>query len=80
MIHASIIDGIEVLGYFPLAHAIGMGSFYGTGVIFYITRFPEKYFPEQFDIWVRSIGSYYYSGYPSDNHRARAIKSSTSRS
>ncbi|KAH9862836.1 hypothetical protein J1614_010929 [Plenodomus biglobosus] len=51
MLHASLIDGIDVLGLFPLAHAIGMGSFYGTGVIFYITRFPEKYFPEKFDIW-----------------------------
>lgn len=78
MIHACVIDGVEVLGYFPLAHAIGMGSFYGIGVIFYITRFPEKYFPEQFDIWVRSIGSYYNFEYLSDIRRARAIKSSTS--
>ncbi|KAH4061637.1 hypothetical protein HBI55_181870 [Parastagonospora nodorum] len=51
MVHASIIDGVEVLGYFPLAHTIGMASFYGTGVLFYVTRFPEKYFPEKFDIW-----------------------------
>ncbi|KAF2844643.1 hemolysin-III channel protein-like protein Izh2 [Plenodomus tracheiphilus IPT5] len=51
MIHASIIDGVDVLGLFPLVHAIGMGLFYGMGVIFYITRFPEKYFPEKFDIW-----------------------------
>ncbi|KAI8932420.1 hypothetical protein NX059_010606 [Plenodomus lindquistii] len=51
MLHASIVDGIQVLGLFPLAHAIGMGSCYGVGVVFYITRFPEKYFPEKFDIW-----------------------------
>lgn len=51
MLHACIIDGVEVLGLFPLAHALGMGACYGTGVVFYITRFPEKYYPEKFDIW-----------------------------
>jgi predicted membrane channel-forming protein YqfA (hemolysin III family) len=78
MVHASIIDGVEVLGYFPLAHTIGMASFYGTGVLFYVTRFPEKYFPEKFDIWVRVFDSNCYSEYPSDSRRARATKSSTS--
>lgn len=52
MIHACILDGTDVLGLFPLAHVIGMETCYLTGVIFYLTRFPEKYYPERFDIWV----------------------------
>jgi len=52
MIHACMLDGTAALGLFPLAHAIGMEAFYLTGVIFYITRYPEKHHPETFDIWV----------------------------
>jgi adiponectin receptor len=52
MIHACILDGIGVLGSFPLAHAIGMVTCYLTGVIFYLSRFPERYNPFKFDIWV----------------------------
>ncbi|KAF1845089.1 hemolysin-III channel protein-like protein Izh2 [Cucurbitaria berberidis CBS 394.84] len=51
MIHACALDGTDVLGLFPLAHVIGMETCYLTGVIFYITRFPEKRYPETFDIW-----------------------------
>lgn len=53
MIHGCMLEGKEILGLFPLSHAIGMEAFYLTGVIFYITRYPEKYYPEKFDIWVR---------------------------
>ncbi|KAF1835913.1 hemolysin-III channel protein-like protein Izh2 [Decorospora gaudefroyi] len=51
MLHACVLDGTDVLGLFPLAHVIGMEACYFTGVVFYITRFPEKQFPETFDIW-----------------------------
>jgi adiponectin receptor len=52
MIHACLLDGIGVLGSFPLAHAIGMVTCYSTGVIFYLSRFPERQYPVKFDIWV----------------------------
>ena len=29
-----------------------MAMFYLAGVIVYVTRVPERYFPETFDIWV----------------------------
>lgn len=50
MIHACALDGTDVLGIFPLAHAIGMEICYLVGVTFYLTRFPEKQYPEKFDI------------------------------
>lgn len=54
MVHACMLDGTDVLGLFPLLHTLGMEACYFTGVIFYITRFPEKLYPKTFDIWVRT--------------------------
>ena len=36
----------------PLKYLILAVLFYGIGIIFYATRFPEKFFPKKFSIWV----------------------------
>ena len=54
MIHACVLDGTDVLGFFPLAHAIGMVTCYLTGTLFYLSRFPERRYPIKYDIWVRT--------------------------
>lgn len=54
MIHACVLDGTDVLGFFPLAHALGMVTCYLTGTIFYLSRFPERRYPVKYDIWVRA--------------------------
>ena len=37
-----------------------MAAFYLSGVTVYSLRFPEKYFPGRFDIWVGYIQLFFY--------------------
>jgi predicted membrane channel-forming protein YqfA (hemolysin III family) len=77
MIHACVLDGSEALDLFPLAHVIGMEMCYLAGVVFYVTRFPERCYPQTFDIWV-SIAWLYLPMQFVNGCRARVIKYFTS--
>lgn len=50
--HAAIFEGVEGLKLFPLLHILITISCYLTGVVFYVTRFPESRWSETFDVWV----------------------------
>ena len=44
-----VIDYFEALSYFGLQFVC-----YGIGIIFYLSKYPEKAFPKKFDIWMNS--------------------------
>jgi adiponectin receptor len=52
MVHSCILSGIAAVDLFPLKHVVGMELFYLLGAVLYVSRFPERMFPDKFDIWV----------------------------
>ena len=51
IIHALVSDHISVAN-FPLFHILTSSILYLIGTAFYLTRTPEKYWPDMFDVWV----------------------------
>jgi adiponectin receptor len=52
MVHNHLLHGAAGLHYFPLGAALRMNVLDFFGAAFYVSRFPEAYFPSSFDIWV----------------------------
>ena len=50
--HMAFISGLPGVQNFPTQEWGAMAMFYLAGVIVYVTRVPERYFPGTFDIWV----------------------------
>ncbi|KAF2243164.1 HlyIII-domain-containing protein [Trematosphaeria pertusa] len=51
IVHSYLSHGLVGLRYFPVTAALIMNALDFLGAIFYVTRFPERHFPETFDIW-----------------------------
>lgn len=65
LIHAMLLgfrkerfDDLEI-GKFHLLVTVGC-FFYVFGVIFYVTKFPERSFPRRFDIWLNSHAIFHF--------------------
>ena len=54
--HMYLTEGIGGVAGFPLKALVVMECWYGAGTVFYVSHWPEKYFPKKFDIWVRIAG------------------------
>lgn len=50
--HMFLVEGFEGVRQFPLMHTAIMELFYFVGTMFYLMHWPEKQWPETFDIWV----------------------------
>ena len=55
VIHMLLTQGAEGVRYFPLTHTALTGLCYLSGTWFYVTRWPEKRWPELFDILVGAV-------------------------
>ena len=52
IIHMYLLEGFEGIRHFPLLHIAYMELCYFIGTAFYLSHWPERYWPETFDIWV----------------------------
>jgi len=62
VVHRLVMFGPKGLETFPLAHTAATTLCYLIGTVFYVTRFPEKYIPDVFDIWVSNHSQSFYQG------------------
>ncbi|CAF9943808.1 MAG: hypothetical protein ALECFALPRED_001373, partial [Alectoria fallacina] len=52
ILHFYLVEGSEGVRPFPFWHTVAMELWYSAGTFFYLTHWPEKQFPETFDIFV----------------------------
>ena len=50
--HMFLVEGLVGVRQFPLMHTVTMGFFYLVGTVFYLSHWPEKRWPNTFDVWV----------------------------
>lgn len=55
ILHFYLVEGSEGVRPFPFWHTVAMELWYSAGTFFYLTHWPEKQFPETFDIFVRVL-------------------------
>ena len=55
ILHMFIMQGYEGVRQFPLMYTALMGLCYLAGTCFYVTHWPEKRWPDTFDVWVSEI-------------------------
>lgn len=52
IIHMFLLEGFKGIRHFPLLHIACMELCYFVGTVFYLTHWPERHWPEIYDIWV----------------------------